>query len=67
MDDKKKLDNLKDEVKKEETPFQVEQGLNEKDLEGVSGGTTCQCRCGVDVYPYNPTCGGGGGGGTELE
>jgi len=61
MTDKKTLlDDLKAAVQEDEGTFSVDAVLENKKLEGVSGG--CLCRCAAD-NGGNPTCGGGGGGG----
>ena len=66
MTDKKKLlDDLKGTVREDEATFSVEQGLEDDDLEAVSGGT-CLCRCAAD-NGGNATCGGGGGGGGSFD
>lgn len=54
--EKKLLDEMKAAVTEK---LEVEQELDEKGLDAVSGGE-CRCQCGIAT-----TCGGGGGGGSE--
>lgn len=51
--------NLIDEMKgAKKGDFEVEKHLTEEELEAVSGGNACLCKCGLTL-----DCGGGGGGG----